>query len=165
VVHGPAHGPRRAAGIPVLVDPARTTDYRKYRRATLLAPNRAKAELATGIEIASAEHAHAAAALLAKHLDIPTVLITLDGDGMFLFQAGGDGQLFATRPREVYDVTGAGDMVLAMLGLCRASGLSWEQAVPLANLAAGLEVEKLGVSPVTRAEIHLELARIPGACA
>jgi D-beta-D-heptose 7-phosphate kinase/D-beta-D-heptose 1-phosphate adenosyltransferase len=57
-------------------------------------------------------------------------------------------------------VTGAGDLVLAVVGLCRALGIAWEEAVPLANAAAGLEVEKFGVAPVTRAEIRADLARV-----
>jgi D-beta-D-heptose 7-phosphate kinase/D-beta-D-heptose 1-phosphate adenosyltransferase len=149
-------------GIPVLIDPARITDYTKYRRATLLAPNRVETEMATGTRIHTPGDARVPASMLAEKLNIATVLIKLDSEGMFLYQDGQEGRLYATRPRGVYDVTGAGDMVLAMMGLCQASKLTWEEAVPLANLAAGLEVEKLGVAPVTRAEIHVELARATG---
>jgi D-beta-D-heptose 7-phosphate kinase/D-beta-D-heptose 1-phosphate adenosyltransferase len=92
-------------------------------------------------------------------LNINSVLIKLDRDGIFLFETGERGQLFATRRREVCDVTGAGDMVLAVMGLCAASGLSCEYAVQLANLAAGVEVDKLGVVPVTKGEIQLEFAK------
>jgi D-beta-D-heptose 7-phosphate kinase/D-beta-D-heptose 1-phosphate adenosyltransferase len=148
--------------IPVLIDPARITDYVKYNGATLLAPNRVEAEMATGRRIQSADEAPAAASQLSERLDIASVLIKLDSEGMFLHQAGRKAKVFATRPRELYDVTGAGDMVLAMMGLCCASHLSWEEAVPLANLAAGLEVERLGVTPVTRAELHAEIMRARG---
>jgi D-beta-D-heptose 7-phosphate kinase/D-beta-D-heptose 1-phosphate adenosyltransferase len=146
-------------GIPVLIDPARIADYRRYRGATLLAPNRAKAQIATGIRIASPEDARAAAGLLSEHLNINLVLIKLDRDGIFLFEAGERGRVFATRRREICDVTGAGAMVLAMMGLCAGSGLSWDYAVQLANLAAGVEVDKLGVVPVTKDEIRLEFAK------
>ena len=83
------------------------------------------------------------------------VLVKLDRDGMVLVTDSEAGRVYPTQPREVCDVTGAGDMVLAMIGLCRASGVDWDDAVPLANLAAGLEVEKLGVALLTRAEIRL----------
>jgi D-beta-D-heptose 7-phosphate kinase/D-beta-D-heptose 1-phosphate adenosyltransferase len=144
-----------AHGIPVFVDPARITDYARYRGATVLAPNRAEAELATGRKIRTAEDALAAAHALRDLTACGTVLLKVDRDGMVLVTDSHPGRVYPTQRREVYDVTGAGDMVLAMIGLCRASGVDWDGAVPLANLAAGLEVEKLGVALLTRAEIRL----------
>src|SRR5262249_3899753 len=68
-------------------------------------------------------------------------------------------QVFPTRPRQVYDITGAGDMVLSILGMALAAGADYEQAIALANVAGGLEVEKIGVATVTRDEILRDLLR------
>jgi rfaE bifunctional protein kinase chain/domain/rfaE bifunctional protein nucleotidyltransferase chain/domain len=143
--------------IPTLVDPARGVDYAGYRRATLLKPNRPEAQIATGVPIRTANDALIAGRLLREQCRVENVLITLDAEGMALVAAGGRGELIATRPRQVCDVTGAGDMVLAMLGLCRAAGLDWSGAACLANVAAGLEVERFGVAPISRAELATAL--------
>jgi D-beta-D-heptose 7-phosphate kinase/D-beta-D-heptose 1-phosphate adenosyltransferase len=145
-------------GVPVFIDPARITDYARYRGAALLTPNRVEASLATGRKIAAPEDALAAAAELRDRLHIPAVLLKLDRDGMLL-AADGDPQFFPTEPRDVCDVAGAGDLVLAILALARVSGLGWPDAVPLANLAAGLEVQRLGVAPVRRADLAAAIAR------
>ena len=116
-------------------------------------------ELALGVPVRTAADALEAGRELCRRYDLTAVLIKLDSDGMALIEAGGTGRLFPTRPRAVYDVTGAGDMVLAIAGLCRASGISWQETTQLANVAAGLEVEKLGVAPISRAEIRADLAR------
>jgi D-beta-D-heptose 7-phosphate kinase / D-beta-D-heptose 1-phosphate adenosyltransferase len=87
------------------------------------------------------------------------VAVKLDRDGLALVTADGAELIFPTRSQDVYDVTGARDIVLAMFGLCLAGGLSLEQAAPLANIAAGLKIEKQGPASVTREELALELAR------
>ena len=84
-------------------------------------------------------------------------LITLDRDGMMLVGADGKGELFPTQARNIYDIAGAGDMVMAVVGLCLASGTSAADAVRLGNVAAGLEVERSGVAVVYRDEIRAEL--------
>jgi D-beta-D-heptose 7-phosphate kinase/D-beta-D-heptose 1-phosphate adenosyltransferase len=81
------------------------------------------------------------------------VLVTLDRDGMALVRADGRAELLPTRPRQVYDITGAGDMVLAVVGLCLAGGADYDEAAALGNVAGGLEVEKFGVALLTREEI------------
>jgi D-beta-D-heptose 7-phosphate kinase/D-beta-D-heptose 1-phosphate adenosyltransferase len=144
--------------LPVFIDPARGTDIQRYRRATLLAPNRAEAEAATGLPIRSPDDALSAGRNLRETLAVGAVVVKLDSEGMVLIESG-HAEHYPTRARSVYDVTGAGDMVLAMAALCRASGISWDETVRLANVAAGLEVEKLGVAPVTRSEVRAELAR------
>jgi D-beta-D-heptose 7-phosphate kinase/D-beta-D-heptose 1-phosphate adenosyltransferase len=149
--------------VPVFIDPGRSVDYERYRGATVLAPNRGEAETASGVPIRAAADALEAGAKLKDRLGVGAVLVKLDSDGMALIE-GNAGRLFPTRARSVYDVTGAGDLVLAMIGLCRASGATWEETVALANVAAGLEVEKLGVAPVTRAEIRAELGRAVPPC-
>ena len=143
-------------GIPVFVDPARIDDYSRYRGASAIMPNRQEAEIATGSKIRTVEDAIAAAQSLSLRTRIPFVLVKLDGDGMILASREQQVWRFPARERAVQDVTGAGDMVLAMTGLCQASGLGWDATVPLANLAAGLEVERLGVAPVSRSEIAAE---------
>lgn len=153
-------------GIPVIVDPARGSDCSGYRGATVLKPNRIEAELASGVPIGSAQDAIRAGDRLCARLGVPAVVITLDREGMVLCQPGQPGELFPTRPRAVYDITGAGDMALALFGLALAYATNpaprnfyaaLPVAVRLANVAAGLEVERLGVSPITRREIRGEL--------
>jgi D-beta-D-heptose 7-phosphate kinase/D-beta-D-heptose 1-phosphate adenosyltransferase len=143
-----------ALGIPVFIDPGRITEYARYRGADLLVPNRGEAEMATARKIQTAQNALAAAQALRDYVGCGAVIVK-DRAGMVLATDPGARRVYPTQPREVYDVTGAGDMVLAVIGLCRAAGVDWNNAVPLANLAAGLEVEKLGVAALTRAEIRL----------
>ncbi|HEU5431334.1 MAG TPA: D-glycero-beta-D-manno-heptose 1-phosphate adenylyltransferase, partial [Thermomicrobiales bacterium] len=147
----------RRAGVPLLVDPIRSRDYSRYRGATSMTPNRLEAELATGLKIAAAEDAFAAADRLRRELQLEFGIITLDRDGMALVDATGQGSIFPTRPRAVYDITGAGDMALAMIGVSLAAGVAAPQALRLGNIAAGLEVEKIGVAVIPRAEIRARL--------
>jgi D-beta-D-heptose 7-phosphate kinase / D-beta-D-heptose 1-phosphate adenosyltransferase len=85
------------------------------------------------------------------------VLVTLDRDGMALVRADGRADLLPTRPRQVYDITGAGDMVLSVVGLCIACGADYDEAAELGNIAGGLEVEKFGVALLSRTEILRDL--------
>ncbi len=154
-------GAARDRGIPVLVDPARTADFSRYAGATVLVPNRLEAEWGTGRKIRTSADAVAAARDLLAQYAPQAIVLKLDREGMVVARRDEEPIVFPTRPRDVYDVTGAGDMVLAMLGLCLASGIDLPTAIPLANTAAGLEVERLGVVPVTRSEICAELQRAP----
>ncbi|MGY8768998.1 MAG: D-glycero-beta-D-manno-heptose 1-phosphate adenylyltransferase [Pirellulales bacterium] len=154
----------KTAGLPVLVDPMRGHDYERYRGASLIKANRIETEMATGLKLNSPEDATAAGQRLCEQLNIESVIVTLDSDGMALVESSGTTSHFPTEARSVYDITGAGDMVLAMLGACLGSGLSKENAVRLSNVAAGLEVEKAGVAVIPLAEIEAELTdkRKPG---
>ncbi len=152
----------RQRGLEVLVDPAAISDYRRYQQATAITPNRAEAQLATGRPMRSAADASAVADHLMKQLNLDACVLTLDRDGMYLQQGTEPGQLHATRPRTVYDVTGAGDMVLAMLALARAQKAPWSATVDLGNIAGGLEVERFGCVPLTRQEVISELTRLEG---
>lgn len=146
----------RTVGLPVLIDPGRTSDFSRYRGATLLKPNRTEAALASGGSFASGDEAMATARTLRSSLNLDALIITLDRDGSIVATA--DEELaIASSPRAVYDITGAGDMVLATLGLCVAGGLSIPDAARVANVAAGLEVERFGVAPVERAEVLAKL--------
>ena len=145
-----------AAGVAVFVDPARGNEHGWYRGATALVPNRTEAAAACGQPIRNPSEALAAAERLSAASGM-SVLVKLDREGMVLAERGNAARHFDTRARAVYDVTGAGDMVLAVVGLCRASGISWDDTIQLANTAAGLEVEQFGVAPISRREIEAEL--------
>ena len=157
-------------GKKVLVDPAAISDYRRYRGAWLVKPNRRELAVAAGMSVDGRESWQAAAEAVARDHDIANVVVTLDKQGSFLYCRGdadhpATGELVATRSRSVYDVTGAGDIVLAMLGLlvgARYEGIdppNLTEIVALANLAGGLEVERFGSVPVSRDEIVGELVR------
>jgi D-beta-D-heptose 7-phosphate kinase/D-beta-D-heptose 1-phosphate adenosyltransferase len=147
----------RAHGLRTLADPIRGQDYRKYHGCSAITPNRLEAGLATGRALGDGPAALDGAAELLARLDLEAAVVTLDRDGMALAHADGRRELFPTRPRQVYDITGAGDMVLAMLGLALAGGADYGPAIRLANVAGGLEVEKIGVATVTREEVLHDL--------
>ncbi len=147
----------RAQGLKVLADPIRGNDYRKYHGCSALTPNRLEAGLATGRTLSDMSEVWNAATQLQEKLDLDAAIITLDKDGMALKHRDGRAKHFPTRPRHVYDITGAGDMVMSMLAVALASGADYEQAIQLANIAGGLEVEKIGVATVTRDEILRDL--------
>jgi D-beta-D-heptose 7-phosphate kinase/D-beta-D-heptose 1-phosphate adenosyltransferase len=146
-----------AKGIRVLADPIRGGDYSRYRGCSALTPNRLEAGLATGRSLTTREEIGAAATQLQQALDLEATIITLDKDGMALSHRDGRLKFLPTRPRQVYDITGAGDMVMSVLGMALAAGADYEQAIQLANIAGGLEVEKIGVATVTRDEILRDL--------
>ena len=139
----------RAAGIPVVVDP-KGADYGRYAGATLVTPNRPETALATGIEPRDRESILAAGRRLLDVAGVDAAVVTLDKDGMAVVTRGGDEEIVATTPREVYDVTGAGDVVIATLGVALGDGQSLSDAVHLANVAAGVEVSKVGAVQAPR---------------
>jgi len=147
----------RAAGVRLLADPIRSSDYGRYQGAHCMTPNRLEAQLATGLAIARPDDALKVGKTLVETLGMEAVLVTLDRDGMALVRSDGRAELVPTRPRQVYDITGAGDMVLAVVGLCLAGGADYAEAAALGNIAGGLEVEKFGVALLTRAEILRDL--------
>lgn len=146
------------AGLEVLVDPASLTDYGRYRGCTAITPNRTEAERAT-----ATLPADACTQTRGRHLQDVTgahaIVMTLDRHGALLLEQGEEPCPVPTVPREVYDVTGAGDMVLAALAAGRAHKLPWPQAVQLANAAAGLEVEVFGAQAVPLARVKQEVLR------
>lgn len=154
----------RARGLKVIADPIRGGDYAKYHGCSAITPNRLEAGLATGRRLESPEVIHAAACELRERLDLEASIITLDKDGMYLVHRDGRVRTFPTRPRQVYDITGAGDMVMSVLGMSLAAGAGYDESIQLANIAGGLEVEKIGVATVTREEIIRDLLHegLPG---
>ncbi|NJD91551.1 MAG: D-glycero-beta-D-manno-heptose-7-phosphate kinase, partial [Geobacter sp.] len=148
----------RTAGVPVVVDP-KGADYSKYSGATIITPNRKEAEQAAGVMITDETSLKAAADKLLEQLGLSALLITRSEAGMSLFRENGATLHIPTVAREVYDVSGAGDTVLALLSLGIAAGMSMDDAAALANTAAGIAVGKLGTSTVSPAEIMAEIAR------
>jgi D-beta-D-heptose 7-phosphate kinase / D-beta-D-heptose 1-phosphate adenosyltransferase len=112
----------KARGIKAIADPTRGGDYTKYRGCSSMTPNRLEAGLATGRTLATTEQALEAAAELRDRFDLEAGIVTLDKDGMAFAHRDGRSITFPTRPRQVYDITGAGDMVMATLGLALAAG-------------------------------------------
>lgn len=147
----------RAAGVPVLVDPIFGRDYSKYRRATLITPNRVETEMSSGIPLTGPAAIRRAARHLLQAHAFEAVAITLDKDGAHLAVRGRPGQMVPTRPRVVYDNAGAGDMFISAMAIFVAAGESYLDAARLANIAGGLEVEKFGVQTVSREEILRDL--------
>jgi D-beta-D-heptose 7-phosphate kinase/D-beta-D-heptose 1-phosphate adenosyltransferase len=142
----------RKMRVPVVVDP-KGRDYGKYSGASILTPNRKEAEIAAGITIVDEESLKAAARHLLDDVDLDALLITRSEQGMSLFLRGGEMVHIPTVAREVYDVTGAGDTVLAVMGLALACGRDYADAAQLANVAAGIAVGKVGTSTVSPVEI------------
>lgn len=140
----------REWGVPVLVDP-KGNDYTKYRGATLLTPNKKEAAQAAGLPICDEDSLRKAGEALRRMLDLPWLMITLGDQGLALFHEGMT-HLRAVA-RDVYDVTGAGDTVLATMGYCLACGLAMPEAAHLANSAAAVVVGKLGTATVTWDEV------------
>jgi D-beta-D-heptose 7-phosphate kinase/D-beta-D-heptose 1-phosphate adenosyltransferase len=150
----------RRAGVPVLVDPAAIGDYRRYRGATVITPNRTEAAVATGTPFGKTSEPRTLdemARQLQRDLRLDAVVLTLDKQGILLMERRRRPRLLPTQAREVYDVTGAGDMVLAMLAAAVANGADWTTATQLANVAAGLEVEKFGVVPIPLDDVLVKL--------
>lgn len=135
-------------GKPVLVDP-KGRDYSKYRGATLLTPNRREAADACGLEENSQQMVDVAGQQLRKELDLKSVLITQGEHGMTLFREGREPYHLDTLARDVYDVTGAGDTVIASLAVAVGAGADVELAANIANVAAGLVVEQVGTASVS----------------
>ena len=141
----------------VLVDPCLTSNYSKYAGATAITPNRKESSAVVGFEVTDIDTAAKAANTLLQKLQLEAVVITLDKEGAYL-KTESKSLMIPTRPRTVYDVTGAGDMVLAMLAAALAAGCDYESAVQLSNIAGGIEVEKFGTATVVIEEIVDEIA-------
>lgn len=142
----------RERGIPVLVDP-KGTDYEGYRGATLLTPNLHEFEAVAG-EVKSEEDLVTKGQDLIAHLDLQALLVTRGEHGMTLLRPNKPEFHLPARAREVFDVTGAGDTVISTLAVCLAAGAEIEDAVALANIAAGIVVGKLGTAVVSAPELR-----------
>jgi D-beta-D-heptose 7-phosphate kinase / D-beta-D-heptose 1-phosphate adenosyltransferase len=141
----------KTAGKKVLVDP-KGRDYGKYRGAYLLTPNKKEASEATGIAIKDDGSLREALLSLKETCDLECSMITLSEDGIAIYDASM--RRFPTVAKEVYDVTGAGDTVIASLSYALSCGLSIDEAAPFANHAAAVVVGKIGSATVTLGEIE-----------
>ncbi len=151
VIQAAIEAAHSAGGI-VVVDP-KGTDYTIYRGVDLLTPNREEAEAATGVRIDGVHDLPRVAEVLRQHTGVRTATITLGKDGIYFETEAGAGRTIPTVAKAVFDVTGAGDTVVAVLTLARASGLSLPHALQLANLAAGVVVGRFGTWAVSRSEL------------
>ncbi len=145
----------REQGKPVLIDP-KGSDYRPYRGATLLTPNMSEFEAVVG-KCNDDDEIVSKGEKLRADLDLSALLITRSERGMTLLRVGQPPLHLPTQAREVFDVTGAGDTVIATLGAALAAKQDLAQACRLANLAAGIVVGKIGTATVSEAELHQAL--------
>jgi D-beta-D-heptose 7-phosphate kinase/D-beta-D-heptose 1-phosphate adenosyltransferase len=152
----------RAAGIPVFVDP-KVRHFARYRRVAVVTPNQAEAEEATGVRIRTPRDLEAAGRRIVGRLECQAALITRGEHGMSLFPRSGRTLHIETAAREVFDVTGAGDTVVAALALAASAGASLPHAAMLANVAAGVVVGKLGTATASPQEILAALDGWAGA--
>jgi D-beta-D-heptose 7-phosphate kinase / D-beta-D-heptose 1-phosphate adenosyltransferase len=143
---------------PVFVDP-KGSDFSRYAGATMITPNLLEFTTIVG-QYADEEEFGRFAHQLKKDLNLKHILVTRGEDGMALFSESGPDYLITADAREVYDVTGAGDTVIATLAAAYASGTPIEQAVSLSNIAAGLVVARTGTSAVTAGEVVARLKEL-----
>lgn len=144
--------PRIYGSMPVLVDP-KMRNLASYQPATLVTPNHHEALRMTGLEEDSDNGLHRAASRLRENLKCDAVLITRGDRGMLLLEGNGDPVYVETAAREVYDVTGAGDTVIATLAAALAAGSTMLEAANLANHAAGIVVGKVGTATAGAEEL------------
>lgn len=138
--------------VPVLIDP-KIRNFNFYRPATLITPNHLEALRMSDLEDHSDDGSHHAARVIREKLGCDAVLITRGDRGMMLLKGDGDAVYVETAAREVYDVTGAGDTVIAALAAALASGATMVEAASLANHAAGIVVGKIGTATASAEEL------------
>jgi D-beta-D-heptose 7-phosphate kinase/D-beta-D-heptose 1-phosphate adenosyltransferase len=146
----------RRAGIPVFVDP-KTRDFSRYRGASCITPNLKELAAASGMPVATETEVVAAARKVMRDAEAGAILATRSEKGMMLVEANLEPHSAPARAREVFDVSGAGDTVIATLALAHASGRPLTQAMHIANAAAGVVVSKLGTATADVAEVLHEL--------
>lgn len=154
-----ALGAARERGLTVCLDP-KMRNFVHYQPVTVITPNNQEAAEASGIAIDDEQSLTEAGRKLLASIECRAVLVTRGEEGMTLFTDDGVTHI-PTVAREVYDVTGAGDTVIATLALAIASGASLEEAAVLANHAAGVVVAKVGTASVTREELLATIADVP----
>jgi D-beta-D-heptose 7-phosphate kinase/D-beta-D-heptose 1-phosphate adenosyltransferase len=146
--------------VPVLVDP-KPRHFRFYRGAHVVTPNQLEAEQVTGLHLTGPAELAAAGRRILSLLGCRAVLVTRGEHGMSLFERGRAPLHVSAAAREVFDVTGAGDSVIAALALALAAGATLPEAAALANAAAGVVVGKLGTAQATPSEV-LHAVRLAG---
>jgi D-beta-D-heptose 7-phosphate kinase/D-beta-D-heptose 1-phosphate adenosyltransferase len=147
----------RAGGVPVFVDP-KSSDFSDYKGATCITPNLKELALAAGAPVDDGPAVVEAARRVMAAAEAAAILVTRSEKGMMLVQADGEVHSATARAREVFDVSGAGDTVIATLALCVAAGRPLAQAMRMANAAASVVVSKLGTATADMAEVMHEFA-------
>jgi D-glycero-beta-D-manno-heptose-7-phosphate kinase len=135
-----------------LVDP-KGLDYSKYENVSIITPNQKEAALAANTEIYSIDDIVYAGKKILNKINLEKLLITCGKDGMVLFETGADPYIIESKARQVFDVSGAGDTVISILGLALASGATFKQSAITANCAAGIVVGKVGTATLTVQEL------------
>jgi len=148
----------RQKNLPILVDP-KVSDYSRYSGATLVKPNRKELAEASGRTIENVEDAEAAARELIQTYNLNGIMATLGADGICLVIKGKPAYHFEPKAREVYDVSGAGDTVIAALALGIAGGASFNEAAEIANYAGSIVVGKIGTATTTVDDLSQEIMR------
>ncbi len=147
-------------GKPIVLDP-KVEHFNYYRGVTVVTPNNLEASLASGIDIVDGKSLHMAGEVLYNKLGCKALLITRGEHGMSIFESNEETHI-PTVAREVYDVSGAGDTVVGVLGLALASGADFKEAAVLANYAAGIVVSKVGTATVGADEFRMVLKKSIG---
>lgn len=158
----PLFAKAKAANLPIFVDP-KTRDFARYRGATVLTPNLAEVRHATGAPVEDETSLTIAVESLLRQSEAQALLVTRGEAGMSLFHPPQAPQHLPAHTRDVYDVTGAGDTVIAAFAAAAIGGLSYAEAARLANVAAGIVVGKAGTAVVCREELeaHLQARNAP----
>jgi D-beta-D-heptose 7-phosphate kinase/D-beta-D-heptose 1-phosphate adenosyltransferase len=138
---------------PTFCDP-KGLSFQKYAGAFIITPNKKEASLAAGIEITDSDSLVAVGEKLLSTIPVKNVLVTCGKDGMVLFEGGNPPHMIPAKARQVFDVSGAGDTVLAVLGVAIAAGLPLAEGATLANIAAGIVVGKVGTAPIEKEELQ-----------
>ena len=142
----------KQAGVMTLADP-KSMDFSKYLGVTVLTPNKKEAAIAAGMQLLSVENMDKAAAKIMAQAGLEKLLITCGKAGMVLYETAKPSITIESKARQVFDVSGAGDTVISILGLGLASGATFEAAAGLANLAAGIVVAKVGTATASIDEL------------
>jgi rfaE bifunctional protein kinase chain/domain len=148
----------RSQGKMVLVDP-KGKNYSRYTGASLITPNRREAAEACNLDEDVPDMVNIAGNQLLNELDLSMVMITQGEGGMTLFQKDKEPLHLGTAAKQIFDVTGAGDTVIACLGVALGAGQVFGDAARLANLAAGLVVEQVGTTAIVRSELETALSK------
>ena len=144
-----------SVGVPVMVDP-KGVDFSRYKRATMVTPNLAEFEAVVG-KCADEQQMLERAVALIRDLELSGLLVTMGSQGARLFSSEGEMVKCEPLAREVYDVSGAGDTVIAIFSTALAAGMGRQEAMEIANIAAGIVVGKVGTAQVEREEIEAVL--------
>lgn len=142
--------------IPVLVDP-KGKDWERYQGATCVTPNEAELALVADGLMTTEKELWRQATTVCRKFELDWLLVTRGIKGMVLFGRNVGPTVIAAKPREVYDVSGAGDTAIAALAACVGSGLEWQRAAAIANVAAGVVVGKVGTHPINWDELQLAM--------